>query len=195
MDGANGYLLEQFLNPHANRRGDEYGGSVQNRARFVLEVTHAITAAIGAERTAIRLSPWGVFNDMPHYPEIDATYVYLAEQLQRLDVVYLHVIRQSSMGAPGASAETVRTIRRTFTNTLILNGGYDTVDAIDRALDSGDADLVAIGRPFVSNPDLVERLQVGVPLAKPNPATFYAPGPQGFADGYTDYPSAALAGA
>lgn len=190
LHGANGYLLEQFLNPNVNQRADDYGGSVQNRARFVLDVTRGVAAVIGAERTGIRLSPWSVFNDMPTYPDLHETYTYLAEELRKLGVVYMHLIRQASMGAPGVSADTLHAIRSTFTNTLILNGGFNTVAAIDAALDSGDADLVAMGRPFISNPDLVERLKRGTSLAEPDPATFYAPGAHGFADGYTDYSSA-----
>lgn len=190
LHGANGYLLEQFLSPHSNQRTDEYGGSVENRARFVLDVTRAVAEAIGAERTGIRLSPWGVASDMPHYPEIDETYAYLAEELQKIGIVYIHLVDHESMGSPAVPAETVATIRQKFTNTLILSGGYNTLAAIDDALESGRADLVAIGRPFLANPDLVARLQAGVPLAQPDPATFYAPGPNGFADGYTDYPTA-----
>ena len=189
LHGAKGYLLEQFLSPHSNQRTDAYGGSVQNRARFVLEVTKAVADAIGAERTGIRLSPWGVASDMPHYPEIDETYAYLAEELQKIGVVYLHLVDHSSMGAPAVPAETVAAIRQKFTNTLILAGGYNTVAQVDAALE-GHADLVAIGRPFISNPDLVERLKAGQPLAEADQATFYAPGPNGFADGYTDYPTA-----
>ena len=190
LHGANGYLLEQFLNPNANQRTDSYGGSVQNRARFVLEVTRAVAEAIGAERTGIRLSPWGPFNDMAHYPEIDETYAYLAEELQKIGVVYVHLVDHQSMGAPSVPAETVATIRQRFTNILILSGGYDTVARAEEALESGRADLVAFGRPFIANPDLVERLKTGLPLAQPDLATFYAPGPNGFADGYTDYPTA-----
>ncbi|WP_051718593.1 alkene reductase [Hymenobacter sp. IS2118] len=189
LHGANGYLLETFLNPASNQRTDEYGGSVENRARFVLEVTRAVAEAIGAERTGIRLSPWGVFNDMANYPEIDETYAYLAEKLQKIGVVYLHLVDHESMGAPAVPGKTVDTIREKFTNTLILSGGYTSVEQIDAAL-AGKADLVAIGRPFISNPDLVERLKAGTPLAEADQATFYAPGPNGFADGYTDYPTA-----
>jgi len=163
---------------------------VQNRARFVLEVTRAVADAIGAERTGVRLSPWGPFNDMAHYPEIDETYAYLAEELQKIGVVYLHLVDHQSMGAPAVPAETVVTIRQKFTSTLILSGGYDTVARAEEALESGRADLVAFGRPFIANPDLVERLQHNLPLAQPDPATFYAPGPNGLADGYTDYPTA-----
>ncbi len=189
LHSANGYLLEQFLNPASNQRTDEYGGSVQNRARFVLEVTRAVAEAIGPERTGIRLSPWGQFNDTPNYPEIDETYAYLAEELQKIGVVYLHLVNHESMGAPAVPAETVATIRQKFTNTLILSGGYTDVEQIEAAL-AGQADLVAIGRPFISNPDLVERLKAGTPLAEADQATFYAPGPNGFDDGYTDYPTA-----
>ncbi|GAA4359911.1 alkene reductase [Hymenobacter saemangeumensis] len=190
LHGANGYLLEQFLSPHSNQRRDSYGGSVQNRARFVLEVAQAVADAIGPERTGIRLSPWGVASDMPHYPEIDETYAYLAEELQKIGLLYLHLVDHASMGAPAVPAATVHTIREKFTNALILSGGYSTVEQIEEALASGRADLVAIGRPFISNPDLIERLKNGTPLAPLDPATLYAPGPNGFADGYTDYPTA-----
>jgi len=191
LHAANGYLLEQFLHPSANQRTDEYGGSVENRARFVLETAAAVVAAIGAERVGIRLSPWGMGagNDLLHYPEIDETYAYLAEELQKLGLVYLHLVDHSSMGAPTVPAATVAAVRAKFTNTLILSGGYQTLEQIEKAL-AGAADLVAIGRPFISNPDLVERLKNGVALAPYDPATFYAPGPDGFAQGYTDYPSA-----
>jgi N-ethylmaleimide reductase len=191
LHGANGYLLEQFLHPNSNQRTDEYGGSVKNRARFVLEVTRAVAEAIGADRTGIRLSPWGVFGDMPHYAEIDETYAYLAEELQKIGVLYVHVVNHESMGGPAVPAQTVATIRGKFTNTLILSGGLHTVDAINNALNAGHADLVAIGRPFIANPDLVLRLKAGIPLAALDPATLYAPGPKGFAQGYTDYPPAA----
>ncbi len=191
LHGANGYLLEQFLHPAANQRTDEYGGSVENRARFVLEVAKAVAEAIGAERTGIRLSPWGVNGDLPHHPEIDATYVYLAEELQKLNLVYLHLVNHESMGAPAVPAATVETMRAKFTNALILSGGYNTAAEVETALTTGGADLVAIGRPFISNPDLVERLRTGAALAQPDMATLYAPGPQGFEQGYIDYPTLA----
>jgi len=186
VHGANGYLLSQFLNPHSNQRTDEYGGSVQNRARFVLEVARGVADAIGAERTGIRLSPWGTDADMPHYPEMDETYAYLAEELQKIGLVYMHLVDHSSMGAPAVPAETVTTIRRLFTNTLILSGGYTTVERAEEALQSSRADLVAFGKPFISNPDLVERLKTGAALAAYDVNTFYAAGPEG----YTDYPTA-----
>jgi N-ethylmaleimide reductase len=191
LHGANGYLLEQFLHPRSNQRTDDYGGSVKNRARFVLEVTRAVADAIGADRTGLRLSPWGVNGDLSHHAEIDETYAYLAAGLQEIGIVYVHLVNHESMGAPAVPARTVETIRRTFTNTLILSGGLHTLKAIDEALDVGHADLVAIGRPFLANPDLVERLKAGLPLTAPDPTTFFAPGPKGFAQGYTDYPTAA----
>ena len=110
--------------------------------------------------------------------------------MQKIGIVYLHLVNHASLGGPAVPSRTVETIRRAFTNTLMLSGGYATVDAIDAVLDSGQADLVAIGRPFIANPDLVDRLKAGVPRATPDAATFYAPGPNGFADGYTDYPVA-----
>jgi N-ethylmaleimide reductase len=189
LHGANGYLLEQFLHPTSNHRADAYGSSIPNRARFVLEVIGAVADAIGDERTAIRLSPWSKAGDLAHYPEIDEAYTYLARELQAIGVVYVHLLDPTRYGAE--AAPTLASIRRQFTNTLILNGGFHTLAAIDDVLTSGKADLVAVGRPFISNPDFVERLRAGVPLAAPNPATFYAPGASGFAEGYTDYPNAA----
>jgi N-ethylmaleimide reductase len=189
LHGANGYLLEQFLNPASNKRTDAYGGSVENRARFVLEVTQGVANAIGADRTGIRQSPWSKAGDLAHYEETDETYIYLVNELEKIGIVYLHLLdptRYSPMGA-----DTLAIIRREFASTLILNGGLHTLDAIDEVLKTGKADLVAVGRPFISNPDFVDRLRAGISLTAPNPATFYAPGAGGFADGYTDYPSAA----
>lgn len=190
LHGANGYLLEQFLHPAANQRTDEYGGNVQNRARFVLEVAQGVAEAIGAERTAIRLSPWGTAGDLPNHAEIDETYTYLAAELQKIGVVYIHLLDNSYMGSVPAAAATVASIRANYKGTLILNAGYDTVEKINAALDSGRADLIAIGRPFISNPDLVERLKNNQPLAPSDPATYYAPALGGWAVGFTDYPLA-----
>ena len=190
LHGANGYLLEQFLNPHSNQRTDEYGGSLENRARFVLEVAAGTAAAIGADRTGIRLSPWGVFNDMKPYDGVDELYGYLATELQKLDLVYLHLVNHESMGAPAVPGKTVDLIREKFTNTLILSGGYDAQRA-EADLQSGAADLIAIGRPFISSPDLIERMESGAELAESDQSTYYAPGPEGFHQGYTDYPALA----
>ncbi|MBA4054983.1 MAG: alkene reductase [Marivirga sp.] len=184
LHAANGYLLEQFLSPHANRREDSYGGSIENRARFVLEVAEEVSLAIGKDKTGIRVSPYGVVNDMPHYPEIDAAYSYLAEQLNKIGIVYIHVVDHSSGGAPEVPVKIKQEIRSRFENTLILSGGY-TLAAAERDITSGLADIVAIGKPFISNPDLIERFHKGLPLnITLDASTFYTAGPRGF----TDYP-------
>lgn len=187
LHGANGYLIEQFLHPVANRRTDEYGGSVENRSRFVVDVAAGVAAAIGADKVGIRLSPYGINGDMPHYDEIYETYLYLAQKLHEIGLVYLHLVDHSGMGAPVVPPAVVNAIREQFKGTLILSGSYDA-DRAEAVLESGLADLVAFGRPFIANPDLVERLKIGAELAQPDPATFYAPGPKGFEQGYVDYP-------
>jgi N-ethylmaleimide reductase len=184
LHGANGYLLEQFLNPTSNVRKDNYGGNIENRSRFVIEVISAVAKAIGKDKTAIRLSPYGVASDMPHYPEIDTTYKYLSEQLNGLGIAYIHLADHSSMGAPVVPMEIKKTIRNNFKNTLILSGGYD-MDRAETDLQNGYANLVAFGRPFINNPDYVERLENNWPLSQDlKMDLFYTPGEKG----YTDYP-------
>lgn len=190
LHGANGYLLEQFLHPRSNQRDDAYGGSVRNRARFVLEVTRAVADAVGADRTGIRLSPWSLANDLTHYPEIDEAYSYLAEELGKIGIVYVHLVDHSRLSRLASAAATVKHVRDAFPNMVIHSGGYATLAEIEHALADSRPSLVAMARPFIANPDLVERLRLGLPLAEPDRATFYAPGPTGFADGYTDYPAA-----
>ena len=183
IHGANGYLIEQFLSPDTNHRTDQYGGSVENRSRFLLETAEAVGQAIGFDRVGVRLSPYGAFNDITAFAGADETYQYLAEQLNTIGVVYIHLVDHQAMGAPAVPAEVVDSIRKAFTKTLILSGGYDA-DRAEAALDSGKADLVAFGRPFISNPDLVDRLETGAELNQPDFNTFYSPGEKG----YTDYP-------
>lgn len=182
LHAANGYLLEQFLNPGSNLREDGYGGSIEKRSRFVLEVAEAVAAAIGKERVGIRLSPHGVFNDIAPFAETADAYAYLAQQIDRLGLVYIHLVDHSPMGAPPVDPATVLRIRASFHGTLILSGGYDRARA-EADLEAGRCELVAFGRPFLANPDLPHRLQAGIPLAAPDMATFYTPG----AEGYTDY--------
>ncbi len=184
LHGANGYLIEQFLSPVSNIRTDVYGGSVENRCRFALEVAKAVAEAIGKEKTGIRLSPYGVASDMPHYPEIDQTYDYLADQLNSLGIAYIHVVDHSAMGAPAVPVEIKKAIRSRFKNTFILCGGYDKLRA-ESDIESGLCDLVAFGRPTINNPDLVERLEKGWPLSTDlKMDLFYSADEKG----YTDYP-------
>jgi N-ethylmaleimide reductase len=184
LHGANGYLLEQFLSPHSNQRDDEYGGNVRNRCRFVLETTAAVSEAIGKDRTAIRISPYGAFNDMAAYPETEETYKYLTSELSKLGIIYIHIVDHSSMGAPEVPRNIKQIIRGNFQNTVILSGGY-TADTAEKELNSGIANLVAFGRPFINNPDFVERLKNDLPLsADLDMNTFYTPGSKG----YIDYP-------
>jgi N-ethylmaleimide reductase len=184
LHSANGYLLEQFLSPISNVRIDNYGGSIENRCRFVLEVVAAVAEAIGKGKTGIRLSPYGVASDMPHYPEIDATYSYLSEQLNNLDIAYIHLVDHSAMGAPEVPAGMKELIRKNFKNTVILSGGYGAIRA-EADIQSGLGDLVAFGRPFINNPDLVERMQDNWPLSETlNMDQFYTADEKG----YTDYP-------
>jgi N-ethylmaleimide reductase len=189
IHGANGYLVNQFLDPAANQRHDLYGDASANRNRFALEVAVAVTTAIGAGRVGIRLSPYGVFNAMSgDYAGIVGQYTALATALGQLQLAYLHLVDHSAMGAPKPNAATVQAICQAFRagggESIILSGGYDKERAeID--LNRGAADLVAFGRPFIANPDLVARLQSDWPLAVPDSATFYSAG----AAGYSDYPA------
>jgi N-ethylmaleimide reductase len=184
LHGANGYLLEQFLSPISNIRKDNYGGSIENRSRFVIEVATAVAEAIGKERTAIRLSPYGVASDMPHYPEIHSTYNYLSEQLNKIGIVYVHLADHSAMGAPVVPMEIKKLIRNNFKNTVILSGGYD-VEKAEADIQSGLGDLVAFGRPFINNPDLVERFKNNWPLSKDLKMDLFYTADE---KGYTDYP-------
>jgi N-ethylmaleimide reductase len=183
LHSANGYLLEQFIRPNTNQRTDDYGGSIVNRARFVLEVAEAVAGAIGKEKVGIRLSPFGVFNDMPLYDAMEADYAYLAEQLNARGLVYIHLVDHSPMGAPPVPDAMKATFRRLFTRSLILSGGYDAARA-ESDLSAGKCDLIAVGRPFLANPDLVARWRTGAAMNAPDMDTFYTPGPKG----YTDYP-------
>ena len=184
LHGANGYLLEQFFRPNTNLRTDRYGGSLENRSRFMLETLDGVMEAIGGDRVGIRLSPFGVFNDMPLYDAMEEEYGYLAEQLDKKALLYIHLVDHSSMGAPAVPDSIKETFRREFGGALILSGGYDAERA-ESDLEAGRCDFVAAGRPFLANPDLVRRWKTGAPLNTPDKDTFYSAGPKG----YTDYPS------
>ena len=188
IHGANGYLITQFLDPGSNLRNDDFGGDGVRRNRFALDVAKAVIGAIGASRVGIRLSPYGVFNDMSGtYEGIADQYIQLAGDLGRLGLAYLHMVDHSAMGAPKPDQEVVSKMCSSFRSggggAVILSGGFD-LDRAEADLESGAGDLIAFGRPCIANPDLVERLRTGVPLAVPDQATFYTPGKEG----YTDYP-------
>lgn len=183
LHAANGYLLEQFIRPTSNQRTDAYGGSIENRARFVLEVVDAVVKAVGKDKVGIRLSPFGVFNDMPVYPELADEYAYLAEQLNARGLVYIHLVDHSPMGAPAVPASIQAMFRKTFKGALILSGGYDAVRA-DKDIADGRCDLVAFGRPFLANPDFIARSKAGAAMNAPDMDSFYTAD----AKGYTDYP-------
>jgi N-ethylmaleimide reductase len=184
LHGANGYLIEQFIHPHTNRRSDIYGGSIEKRIRFALEVAEKTAMAIGKDRVGIRLSPYGVYNDMPHYPEIDKTYTLLAEKLGHLGIAYVHIVDHSSMGAPEVPRAIKKAMRDRFSNAIILTGGYSPESA-EKELESELADLIGFGRLYIANPDLPERIQRGLPLSQPDFSTLYTPGEKG----YIDYPA------
>ncbi len=183
LHGANGYLIDQFLNAASNRRTDRWGGSVGGRMRFAVEVAAKTVAAIGADRVGIRLSPYGVFNGMAPDEAHLELYGELALALSELGLLYIHIVDHSALGAPPVNPEVKQLIRERFRGAIILSGGYDRERA-ERDLREGRGDLVAFGRPFISNPRLVSKLKAGAPLAPPDPALFYTPGERG----YTDYP-------
>lgn len=183
LHAANGYLIEQFISPHTNRREDEWGGGVEERVRYALEVAQATADRIGAERVGVRISPYGVFNEMPEYDEIDATYLRLVQAFSEMGLAYIHMVDHESMGAPPIQGHLKGRLRAAFEGPFILSGGYD-FESANRDLDAGKGNLVAFGRPFLANPDLLERFRAGAELNEPRPDLFYSPGPEG----YTDYP-------
>lgn len=185
VHSANGYLLNQFLDSKTNRRDDQYGGSLENRFRFLAEVLAAVTEIWPSQRVGVRLSPNGVFNDMGS-DDFRETYLFVARQLNRLNLAYVHVMDGLAFGFHGKGEPmTLAEFRGVYDGTIIGNCGYDKAGAEQR-LHAGLADIAAFGRPFISNPDLVERLRHDWPLAPyDDMSRWYTPGPEG----YTDYPS------
>ncbi len=186
LHGANGYLIEQFLNPIVNLRSDGYGGSIEGRNRLALEIARAAVAAIGRDRVGIRLSPYGVFNGTGEFPDVRAQYLALARALSAVGLLYIHLVDHSAMGAPPVPADFKLELRAAFDGLFILSGGFDHASAEQALLDKR-GDLIAFGRPFLANPDLVARMRKDAPQNTPDMTTFYVPGPKG----YTDYPALA----
>lgn len=183
IHGANGYLIDQFVQDSTNKRNDQYGGSVENRARFALEVTKAVADAIGSERVGIRLSPSGEFNDM-YDSNPKHTFTYLINQLNKFDLAYLHLVEPLTDVSDKENylGEVTSFFRNIYEGTLITCGGY-TKESGNEAIGENNADLVAYAQLFLANPDLPERFAAGAPLNEPNPDTFYG----GDEKGYTDY--------
>jgi N-ethylmaleimide reductase len=182
VHGANGYLLDQFAKDGTNKRSDAYGGSIENRARLMLEVTKVVTAEVGAERTGIRISPVTPSNDISD-SNPQPLFDYIVDHLNALKLVYMHVIEGATGGARDIAPFDYASLRTRFDGAYIANNGYD-FELATKVLAANEADLIAFGKPFLANPDLVERLKRGAPLNAPDRATFYG----GSAKGYTDYP-------
>jgi len=181
IHGANGYLLDQFLRDSVNDRDDEYGGSIENRARLLLEVLDAAIDVFGADRTAMRLSPLVDFNQIQDSKPLELVR-YVAQQADRRRIAFLE-IRHADHSAPMEQAVALE-VRRNFRGRFFRNGGFDRASAFE-TIRRGEADAIVFGRPFIANPDLVERLEKDATLAAFNPKTLYTPGP----GGYTDYPT------
>ena len=189
VHGANGYLIDQFLRDSTNDRTDAYGGPIANRARLLLEVLQAVTEEVGADRTGLRLSPVTPFSDIGQDSDAQGLFNHVVERLAPLKLAYLHLIEGDTGGARDYLPFDYEALHQRYKQghpqgVWILNNGYDRQLAIDM-VSSGKADVVAFGRPFISNPDLVHRLRDNLPLAPLDPNTLYG----GDAKGYTDYPA------
>jgi N-ethylmaleimide reductase len=186
IHGANGYLLDQFLRDGTNQRTDQYGSTIENRARFFFEVTKEVINVLGQGRVGVRISPGNPFNDI-YDSNAEAIFSHAAEGLNRFPLAYLHVV-EMDLADPadfcGALNPITKKLRKIYKGTYMTNGGYDR-DRAEQVLEAGDADLVSFGRLFLANPDLPERFKTSGPLNEPDLATFYG----GNQTGYTDYPS------
>ncbi|EAT12592.1 alkene reductase [Bermanella marisrubri] len=181
IHSANGYLIDQFLRDGSNKRDDEYGGSLENRARFFFEVIEAVSDEIGSDRVGVRLSPLNSFNDMQD-SDPEAFITYLSQQLNQFELAYLHLMRADFFGQQ--QADVVSIARENYKGNLMVNMGYSGEEAA-AVIEAGHADMVAFGVPFLANPDLPARIKAGAALNEPDQSTFYTQG----AEGYTTYPT------
>jgi N-ethylmaleimide reductase len=196
IHGANGYIFEQFMNSVLNTRTDRYGGDVEGRTRFLMEVVDAVVAELGPGRLGVRLSPFGSYGDIPKDPLVEETFLYVAEQLGRRGVAYIHLVYEllptgnwetGEVNPPEYLDHALLTkARAAFPGAFIWCGGFTNKERAQTALDTGLVDLIAFGRTYIANPDLVERLSNGWPLAEPDRAGFYTRNGE---VGYTDYPN------
>src|SRR4030081_2351529 len=183
IHGANGYLLDQFAKDGANKRTDAYGGSIENRAKLMLEISKVVATEASAERTGIRISPVTPANDVSD-SNPQPLFDYIVDHLNALKLVYIHVIEGATGGPRDIAPFDYASLRKRFKGAYVANNGYD-FELATKVLAANQADLIAFGKPFISNPDLVERLKKGAPLNEWDKATFYG----GSAKGYTDYPA------
>jgi N-ethylmaleimide reductase len=186
LHAANGYIFEQFLNRSSNHRTDEYGGSIENRARFLREVVQAVSEAIGPDRVGVRISPYGTLNAISDADPREI-YEHVLATLDRLDIAYLHIIRPVVSGNQDAETpapDPLPEVRKHYRGRIVVAGGIEVAEA-EQFIESGLVDAVAFGRWFVGNPDLTERLRNGWPLNESERPTFYTQG----AEGYLDYPN------
>ena len=188
LHAANGYLIDQFLNPKSNQRSDEYGGSVENRIRFAIETAKKVSQAIGSGKVGMRISPFGTYNDLlGEYPEMEETYTSLALELKNMNLAYIHVVDQGeTFGVTDGRSEKQialkRAIKKAFEGIVITGGEMSTMESIEELFEEG-YDLAYVGRPFISNPDFILRLENNIDLTPVDPDTFFSPGEEG----YTDY--------
>jgi len=185
VHAAHGFLIDQFINPHSNHRIDQYGGSIENRTRFLREIMYAVVNEIGKNKTGIRLSPFRKIYDLDTYPEELETHRYILDELQKLDILYVHFSNAETNGVLTIPTPYLQEARERFNNIILIAGGYNAASA-EALLQNGIVDLVAFGKLYISNPDLVERIRNKVPLAPWNEDTFYRLGDKG----YVDYPVA-----
>ncbi len=183
LHGANGYLIDQFINTGSNTRTDVYGGNIVNCCRFAIEVAQKVVSAIGKNRVGIRLSPYGTYNDMALFDGMEDTFEYLAEELGKLKLNYVHLVDHSSQGAPEVTDTVKSKIQKAFGGNIIASGGLDKEKA-ELILEQQKGDLVAFGQAFLANPDLVSKFKNNLPLNPPDYDSFFTPGEKG----YTDYP-------